>query len=33
MGEILYLTMTGMKLGMPANFGSYPQAEVERRIL
>jgi hypothetical protein len=24
---------TGMKVGLLANFGSYPNAEVERRIL
>jgi GxxExxY protein len=28
-----YLKMTGMKLGVLVNFGSYPQAQVERRIL
>jgi GxxExxY protein len=28
-----YLKMTGMKLGLLVNFGSYPQAEVERRVL
>jgi len=28
-----YLKATGMKLGLLANFGSYPNAEVERRIL
>jgi len=28
-----YMKMTGIKLGMLANFGSYPQAEVERRVL
>lgn len=28
-----YLKATGMKLGLLVNFGSYPDAEVERRIL
>ena len=28
-----YLKATGMRLGLLANFGSYPNAEVERRIL
>jgi len=28
-----YLKATGMKLGLLVNFGSYPNAEVERRIL
>jgi GxxExxY protein len=28
-----YLNATGMKLGLLVNFGSYPSAEVERRIL
>jgi GxxExxY protein len=28
-----YLKATGMKVGLLANFGSYPNAEVERRIL
>jgi GxxExxY protein len=28
-----YLKATGMKLGLLVNFGSYPSAEVERRIL
>ena len=28
-----YLKATGMKLGLLVNFGSYPNAEIERRIL
>jgi GxxExxY protein len=28
-----YLKATGMKLGLLVNFGSYPNAEVERSIL
>ena len=28
-----YLKATGMRLGLLVNFGSYPNAEVERRIL
>jgi len=28
-----YLKATGMKLGLLVNFGSYPNAEVERRVL
>ena len=28
-----YLNATGMRLGLLVNFGSYPYAEVERRIL
>ena len=28
-----YLKATGMKLGLLVNFGSYPNVEVERRIL
>ena len=33
-GQILnYLKGTGMKLGLLVNFGSYPNAKIERRIL
>ena len=28
-----YLKATGMRLGLLVNFGSYPNAEIERRIL
>jgi GxxExxY protein len=28
-----YLKATGMRVGLLANFGSYPQAQVERRVL
>jgi GxxExxY protein len=28
-----YLRATGMKLGLLVNFGSYPEVEVERRVL
>jgi GxxExxY protein len=28
-----YLKATGMTLGLLVNFGSYPDAEIERRIL
>jgi GxxExxY protein len=28
-----YLKATGMRLGLLVNFGSYPNAKVERRIL
>jgi GxxExxY protein len=28
-----YLKATGMRLGLLVNFGSYPNAEVERRVL
>jgi len=36
MEELLHaedLKATGMKLGLLVNFGSYPNAEIERRIL
>ena len=28
-----YLKATGMKLGLLANFGSNPEAEIKRRVL
>ena len=28
-----YLKATGLRLGLVANFGSHPEAEIERRII